>query len=845
MLYFVERKRFYMKNILLSENNIFSASEFEKPSVIYSPTYNWIWNGEVSREETDRQLSEMQRLGIRSFCIVPEPKDFRPNSMPTFLAPDYLTKPYFDEYAYTVKRARELGMTVIFYDEGGWPSGGACGKVMLKHPEYARRILSKREIPLPKGEAYKKQNDTIGAYVDKKEINDGFSTSEECTVTEYYEEALCFSAPGVPDIPDITRKEAAECFIELTHEKYKPYLNEYFGDTVLCVFTDEPQGPSPVPFREELEKAFLKENGYSIRKYLPSLLSCEEMPEAAAQAKIAWLDLCTRFLCDNFLKIEKEWSNRHGLLFTGHMDGDHNALCGCVKYGHYHIMRTLRCFDIPGIDVIWRQIYPTYINNGRDAIDFNNGFFPRYASSAAAQVCSRRVLTESMGVYGAGTTFNDMRYVLGYQAVRGINVFNIFGMSYHREGFGMTGEMPHFSEQQACYKHLSHFNSYAERLSYLASLGERAANVGYYLPVNDFWVEGERYKIAKIYENIGQSLEDENILFDIIDDDVIKASAESCKKGIISMGNGSYDTVVVPMCEYMPQQSKKILGDFAKNGGKLIVISKEEILGLVGAVYTDTVKNILPKALEITGDTEKIRLGVRDAENGRLYILFNENAEKKTFRVKCGKRLVRLYAENGKIIKPETNEITLESGEAAFLFDGDLPYEKETTYSSQTEICGDWYVKRVDRLIIGNMNFETEHFDEPYTKTELGAFTELYGKDYSGSVMYKTSFKAPKKDGTVLIDLGDVRYTCEVFVNGKSKGVSAMSPYRLELFANELLEENILEICVTNTPANEHEGTKSFDKWQKWQLSTYYPTQKLYHADSLSGGLIGPVVLKF
>ncbi len=409
----------------------------------------------------------------------------------------------------------------------------------------------------------------------------------------------------------------------------------------------------------------------------------------------------------------------------------------------------------------------------------------------------------------------------------------------------MMASAPRFYEIQACYKYLPEFNFFAERLSYLASVGERVANVGYYMPVKDFWVEGENKKSAQIYENIGKSLEDENVLFDIIDDDVIMASAVSCKNGIISMGNGRYDTVIVPMCEYIPEESKAVLAEFSRNGGKLIVVSEKEIPGITDAIYTDTVKNIIPKALEITGDTEKIRLGARDAENGRLYILFNENDEDRTFGIKTEKKLVRLYPESGSIKYGSYDNITLRSGESAYFFDGELPFEKENVYTKETELCNDWYIKRTDRFVIGDMYFETEHFDEPYTKTRLGDFAGIYGDGYSGSVMYKTSFKAPKKDGTVLLDLGEVYCTSEVFVNGKSKGVLTMSPYRIELSADELCDENLLEICVTNTPTNEYRSTTSFDKWQLWQLGTYYPLQKMYSANALPGGLIGPVVLKF
>ena len=115
-----------MNNRLATCYDSFSIEDFKLPSPAFSPVYNWTWNGEVTKEESESQLLEFQRLGIKSFCIIPEPKDFRPTTMPTFLTPDYLTKPYFEEYFYVVKRAKELGMTVGLYDEGGWPSGSAC-----------------------------------------------------------------------------------------------------------------------------------------------------------------------------------------------------------------------------------------------------------------------------------------------------------------------------------------------------------------------------------------------------------------------------------------------------------------------------------------------------------------------------------------------------------------------------------------------------------------------------------------------------------------------------------------------------------------------------------------------
>ena len=839
-----------MKNPLLQENNLFSEKDFKSPSKIYAPTYNWVWNGVLSHEETDKQLDEFERLGIKAICMVVEPKEFRPASMPSLLSPDYLTKPYFEEYQYTVKRAKEKGMYVWLYDEGGWPSGGACGQVMLKHPEYARSKLDVREVELKAGGEYKALGDVLAAYINDVLITDGFIAEQDCKVTEYYEHVLSFERVAIPEMPDITRKEAVDYFIEITHEGYKTYLEEYFGDTVLAVFSDEATGPV-MPFREELEKAFFEENGYSIRKYLPYLLKDGDMPDDAAKAKYSWLDLCSRFFCKNYLLNEKDWTNKHGMLFTGHFGGENSMYFGMARAGYYNLMRSLRCFDVPGVDAIWRQIYPTFTTGERDYnIKFNNGFFPRYASSAAAQIGSRRALTESMGVYGAGATFDDMRYVFNYQAVRGINTFNVFGTFYSREGFHMMGEMPLFTEKHACYKDLPAFNSFAERLSYLSSLGERVADVGYYMPVNDCFVDSgwivdnNPNNVSKEYEKIGNLLEDANILFDIIDDDVLKVSADKASDGVISMGKGKYSTVIVPPCRYMPQQSIDVLNKFIASGGTVFVVSEKEIKGLCGAEYVNNVKNIIPAHLEISGDTEKVRLGVRKTEKGLLYMLFNESNEEKTFKIDSDKKLTRLFVGTGKIINPENYNVTLKVGEMAFFFDGDVSAENEKVFEKSVEL-NDFTFRKTNRFVIGEMNFISQDIEEPEQKVELGDWTKFTGIEFSGSGMYKTTFKKPKETGAVLLDLGQVHYSCEVFLNGKSLGIIPMSPFRCEISEEVLKDDNVLEVRVSNTSANEYETTKSFDKWQPWQLTTYYPTQKLFHVDYLSGGLYGPVKLYY
>ncbi len=174
------------------------------------------------------------------------------------------------------------------------------------------------------------------------------------------------------------------------------------------------------------------------------------------------------------------------LAFTGHMDKDHDPL-GCINgVGNFNLMRSLRCFDIPGIDVIWRQIYSENETKIRDEMNAYNGFFPRYASSAAAHNGTEFAMSEILGVAGAAVTYDTMRYTVGYLAVRGINIFNLFNFPLVRKGAYLTQELPVFTGNQPYYIYLNKFNRYVERLSYVSSLGKRVCETGLYYPVSDF-----------------------------------------------------------------------------------------------------------------------------------------------------------------------------------------------------------------------------------------------------------------------------------------------------------------------------------------------------------------------
>lgn len=809
------------------KNNKFDINSFISPDVSNAPVYIWVWNDVCSCEIIDTQLEEIQNLGIRSFYILPEPREFRPESMPTNLTPEYLTDEYFELCAYAVEKATDLGMRCWIYDEGGWPSGSACGRVIKDHPEYARQTLEVYECRFSAGDVYKKtRSDVVATFVgDSDMISEEYDFVEDAVVTEY------FIKKEDGRYPDLLNKKATDYFIEITHEKYAAAMKSQLGKNVTAVFTDEPKAPTDA-FNDKLVEQYEAKYGESILPYLPLIMDRVKVTDENVHILHRWYDLCSKMFCDNFLLPCKKWANKNGLAFTGHMDMDHKPV-GCVRGGNnFNLMRALRCLDIPGVDVIWRQLFPEDRITERNDHDGYNGFFPRYASSAAAQNGTDLAMSEILGVAGTAVTYDIMRYTVGYQAVRGINIFNPFNFPLGRKGALLAQELPIFTESQPYYKYLKQFNGYVERLSYLSSLGDRVCETGLYYPVCDFQGRLNADTVAEAYDTLGRSLEDLVVDFDIVDDDVIQGSVGT-DNGYIRMGKASYRQIIIPQGAFVPQETQAVLDRFVKGGGRV----------------SYSLSDLTP-VIDIEG--KGLRAMHRKTENGDLFFLFRECGESGDYRVHLPEQNgYLLNMENGKLQHFKADDgilnISLAIGETVvvLLTDEVFDAENKKVFKEKFTISDELMFRKERELICDENGFEIINHFEKVVSVNVGDWSELVGNAYSGSGVYETTFTIPAervgKEGE--IDLGDVHYAAEVFLNGYSLGAVLMPPYRLSIPAGVLDENNTLKIVVTNTSANWYEHTDYFEKWDIRELSPYFEPELKYGKDFVSGGLYGPVTL--
>ncbi|MBQ8696456.1 MAG: hypothetical protein IJ519_01940, partial [Clostridia bacterium] len=376
--------------------------------------YAWVWNTVISRELISSQLKEMRDAGVRCFYVLPEPAHFRPTFMRTRLSPEYLSEDFFALIRYTAEVARDLGMTMWLYDEGGWPSGSACGEVTKDRPDLLTLCLHKEEVTLGVGTTFTGDENIVSAFSGGRRVSLPFKCSSETSLTVY-------SRINPNDrFPYLLKEEAIHAFIDSTYEKYRRCLGDLFGSTVQAVFTDEATLHYPFCLLGDDLKGFEEEYGYDFADMVPALFDGTDGVSATFRAD--YIDYCGTLFAGRYLHALRQWCHRAGIALTGHMNGDHDLYAFDMSAGN--LLTHLRCMDVPGVDAISRQIHPSAPATS----------FPRFASSAAAQTGAEGVLSESLGVYGA-LPYSEIRYVCGHQLVRGVNILNFMVIPAGRDGY--------------------------------------------------------------------------------------------------------------------------------------------------------------------------------------------------------------------------------------------------------------------------------------------------------------------------------------------------------------------------------------------------------------------------
>ena len=775
----------------------FHKSFFISPRNEYSPGFFWIINGKMDVDKLCAQLDDMAAHGIKSVCFHPFPKGFRPVTMPSTMEPDYMSDEYMKIVSKVMDHAAKLKMNAWLYDEGGWPSGGCCGQVWASDKErFATRYKERLED---------------GTIIDR--------------IAQYDPN---YSAP----VPSVIEPGATEKFIELTHEKWKASVGRHFGKTIRFTFTDEPNMSPFIPgsrmtWCTDFAEVFNAQMKMDITKFLDIVLSDKEPDEDTMRKRIYYCNVRANLFRDRFLKPIQEWCHRNGLLSGGHLNGEDEPLGNSI-YGYGNILRSLRTLDVPGIDVIWRQLYP-----GKK----DNRPFPKYASSAAHQNGGKLVLSESFAIYGDNTTPDIMKWLIDYQLVRGINVF-VFGYSfYEASGMFMDGIVPNYSSQNSMWDFMPPMYKYASRVGSLLANGKPAQKTAVFYDIHSIWAGGKIAKeaIAEHFK-VSQKLLEEQRDFDYIDDEQL-VSAIFTRHKELRIGKMTYSTIVLPTSKWLSVPAIFKLFRFQRLGGNVI--------------FNGPLEDV-PKTCRIKGNGYRnLRVTKRLYDDKAVYFIVNESDTKTvnahiTFDEKAP--IVLCDVETGKFIEVRSKDGCFNWKFPPFtsaLFMTNMQYDIPAMAKAKTldvALDSGWTIRKVATYGAGKSELEVVIENGSEIPVSLGDWRTLFGDGFSGKAIYSISFTSEIASKAVL-DLGRVCHCASVKLNGRELQPRFFGPFKYNATINK--GDNTLEVTVANTMANnlgQSETRKRIIK-EFPPASPYESKLAEFDKDSHESGLFGPVTL--
>ena len=783
--------------------------DFKNISASFHPAYTWLWNSTITRQGIREQLEEMYHAGIRAFYVIGEPENFRPKIRRTHLSPEYLSDEYLDLLFYAHETGKAMGMHMWLYNEGGFPSGMACGQIRQMHPELAMKELIPIKLTLEAGTPYIPHSSTAAAFLGVTRIlpEQAFDTAAE--ITEY---RICpESWSGIRT--DTAAKRNTEIFLHQTHERMKNRFGDAMGTDITLMFDDEANMGT---WTEGFDRIFREKYGYDILEYLPWIVG-DFPPETDKQyrARSDYFLLCGDLVRDNYFTPMKQWLRQHNMRSTGHLDNDHRADGNVVnRYGN--ALQTLREFDVPGIDVIWEQIgYPKSGSPCPEGIPF----FPRMASSAARQLGHSTAVSESFAVYGSHVDPELMRFVVNYQAVRGISLFNFMVVSYDRETPMSLQYRPNFIKENPSMDRLSQVNTYTARLSYLLQNSKADISTALYYPARSICAGGTIGNAAiESFTKLGEYLESKGIDFDIIDEALVLDA--TVKSGNLICDNVSYRNVFLPEG---PLEPKEVLQKLASLPSDLQPCIQRKSSGL--------------QARAVLFRSGKKGYFICNTGNDQVLETVQIRSEQTPFRLDLfdGTLYTQEYAQECGVLNVP---ISLQRGESVFLLLDDADTEavtppKEEFVCTLTDIHS--FVSRSYQL-----DFKNGICNRYYSSGPMHHGLYEWDPAFSGEVTYLC--KLPLlADGQYLLDLGEVRSTVCAYLDGNKIAEATVPPYRIPLSGTSGGKE--LQLVVANTAANACARTDYFNMHDIKDVGPYHAKMVLQEAKQTGGGLLGPLTL--
>ncbi len=580
---------------------------FASPTSEYRGTPFWSWNCELDRGELLRQIEILKQMGFGGFHMHSR----------TGMATPYLSDEFLDLVSACVEKARSLGMYAWLYDEDRWPSGSCGGKVTREHPELRQRTLT-AELHAPDGALECDDAVASGApytiavfdvWQNERGEMESYSRADaESAVPDgavrWYFNSYCqgfsewYNNSAYIDTLD---PDAAASFLKLTYDVYRDRLGKDFGGIIPAIFTDEPQFASKrtlshsqasgrdravFPWTPRLPEFFRERYGYDIISRMPELIL--ELPNGkVSEARYHFHDCAAEMFTRGYNDMCGEWCGKNNILFTGHLMEEPTLESQTHAVGD--AMRAYRKMQLPGIDMLCNRVELTTA---------------KQAQSAVHQYGREGMTSELYGVTNWDFDFRGHKFQGDWQAALGVTV-----RVHHLAWVSMEGDAKRdypasISYQSPWYEKYSYIEDHFARVNTALTRGKPLVRVGVIHPVESYWLRFgpndlcSQYKsqLEENFSNITHWLLAGSVDFDFICESTLPSQYAPSAEGL-TVGEMTYDAVIVPACETIRRSTLDILSEFAGKGGKLIFAG--DVPAYVDAVQSDDAKALYDRCRHV------------------------------------------------------------------------------------------------------------------------------------------------------------------------------------------------------------------------------------------------------
>ena len=799
-------------------------AQFADPAREFGFMPLWCWNDDLTDKGLIEQISEFYAKGFGGFIIHPR------NGLSRRIG--YLTEEFFRLVKVVVAEAARLEMKVILYDEAGYPAGSARGAVVAENPDWAARsIFAIHENVTGQGIWRPNPGRALGYRL--VSVIAGLETAKESLDPESLRclewderELVRYDLPEgnwrivtvweghsggttrgafeeeedehslAPPAADIMRTDAMEFFINITHDEYYRHLREYFGNTVVAMFTDEPSPRGRMP-------QVLGYRGMQVAwtpGFLPAVQSWWD-EDVARWLPALWLDCGPRTeefrgvynkavqlrLRETFYQPISRWCEAHNIALTGHAANSDE-------------MTNSQAFQWPGQDIVWRQI-----EAGKESALFGPDSLTAKGASSAARLGQRRFnVVEVFGAYGWELNLDEIKWMLDWHFVRGTNLIYPHAAFYSIRGRRAYESQPDVAINNVWWPYFGLIGDYGRRMCWLLCDGEEVCETAVV-------TDGDlmSWKASAVLQQKQQD-------FIFIDGPGLESA--TVEDGVLIAGEQRLTLLIIDQPGTLGSKAEGRINEFEAAGGRVLRDWSDD--NLVGQV-ADCVGRDVEWQGARSEDLRAIRYRKGEVD---FYLLVNEGETALDGHV--------LLGACGRIERWNTFDGTTQNHPAKVLEDGRMKValrldRRESVVlaiDTRRELVANVALPQMPGDVIMTLDGAWEAKDENGNAVKipaLGDWAQAKGwKTFTGTQNYLTSFDVSEDTQPRFIDLGAVGDIAEVLINDQRVGVQAWAPYVISL--NDVCHpgKNRVQIRVTNSMANRYDGRQ------------------------LRSGLIGPVTLR-